>query len=232
MNAVARHAVVALVVALAACGGPNHIAPNTPRHRHYERGPYADATRPAEAGSLWPDSGRGLFADFRASRVGDLVTIKIDESPRASGDAATGMERESSMSFGVNSLFGLTSALTRAYPDMDPTQLLSAVSNSSFEGTGETSRGSRARGSIAVRVREVMPNGDLFVEGTKVILINDEELHIYVSGLVRPEDIEQDNSVESHLIADAQVEFTGHGVLTSNQEQGWLSRLLSAINPF
>ncbi len=223
--------ILALLVAVGACT-PQHIRPFTARHRAYRTGRYDTGSRPASTGSLWEESGRGLFADFRATRVGDLVTIRIDETPEASGDASTQMQRDSSMSAGMNGFFGLTTALARAYPTIDPSQLLSLASQTSFDGAGETGRASRVRASIAVRVQRVLPNGDLYIEGTKVLLVNEEELHIYVSGVIRPEDIEQDNSVRSGLIADAQVEFTGRGVLTDNQQQGWLTRLLSAINPF
>jgi flagellar L-ring protein precursor FlgH len=219
------------ILALGACG-PSHIGPFSPRVRHYRPGRYDAGSRPVSQGSLWEENGRGLFADFRATRVGDLVTIRIDETPRASGDASTTMDRQSDMSAGVGGLFGITTALARAYPDLDPSKLIELASSSSFAGTGDTERSSRVQASIAVRVYRVLPNGDLYVEGTKVLLVNDEELHIYISGVIRPEDIEQDNSVRSSLIADAQVEFTGRGVLTDNQEQGWLARILSAINPF
>ena len=77
-----------------------------------------------------------------------------------------------------------------------------------------------------------MPNGDLFLEGTKVVLINNEEYHLYISGLVRPTDIKQDNSVGSMRVADAQVEFTGRGDLAEQQRKGWFSRTFDSLNPF
>jgi flagellar L-ring protein FlgH len=220
-------------VALFALGcGVQHIRPHTARHRKYDVGEYERAPKPVSNGSLWQDASRSLVADFRASRVGDLVTIRVDESPEAEGDADTQMDRQSSMQLGMNKMFGFAEALQRSNPDIDPSELLDFMSNSNFSGQGETSRGSRVQGSIAARVRKQLPNGDLFLEGTKVLMVNDEELHIYVSGVIRPEDIEQDNTVASGLIADAQIEFTGRGVLTDNQRQGWLARLLSTINPF
>ena len=82
-----------------------------------------------------------------------------------------------------------------------------------------------------MRVRRVLPNGDLFIEGTKVLLINAEELHIYVSGVIRPQDIQADNSVPSSRIADAEIEFSGRGDLTQNQRPGWLQQLLGHVNP-
>lgn len=216
---------------LAGCAA-EHIRPHVARERDYQAGRYESGASAISDGSIWPEGGRGLFADFRASRVGDLVRVKIDESASARGDAATETDRESSMSFGIPSFFGLTTALARAYPDLDADSLMSLVSESGFDASGQTARSSRVQASIAVRVKNVLPNGDFFVEGTKIIMINDEELHVYISGVIRPEDIEQDNSVRSSLIADAEVELTGRGTLTNNQQRGWLADLISQINPF
>lgn len=218
-------------LSLSACG-PAHVAPHVKRHRNYEPGEYEQAPQGVSAGSLWQDSSRSLVADFRASRVGDLVTIRVNESPKAAGDAATDMDRSSETSMGVGKVFGIVDAIQRAHPNVDPGELISLMSQSAFSASGSTTRGSRVTASISARVRRQMPNGDLFIEGTKVLMVNEEELHIYVSGVVRPQDIEQDNSVGSDLIADAEIEFVGRGSLTDNQQQGWLTRLLSAINPF
>jgi flagellar L-ring protein precursor FlgH len=236
MKSISRHIpisihVLAIAILCTACG-PNHIRPFTARQRHYEPGAFEAAPKRVSDGSIWQDSSRSLMADFRASRVGDLVTIKVDETPKASGDATTELSRDSSMSLGANNLLGLTHAITEAYPNVDPKSLIDLMSKTDFNGTGKTERNSRVQASMAARVKQSLPNGDLFIEGTKVIMVNDEELHIYVSGVIRPEDIEQNNTVSSSLIADAQIEFTGRGDLTDNQRQGWLTRLLSAINPF
>jgi len=218
-------------LACVGCYPEAHIRDYTARHRDYEPGPYEQEPQAVSGGSLWQDSSRGLFADFRASRVGDLVTVQIDENPRAIGDASTETDRESGFNFGVGGMFGLMAALQSAYPDLDPTRLVSLMSSSNFAGQGNTRRSSNIRAAIAVRVRRALPNGDLFVEGTKVLLVNDEELHIYVSGVIRPQDIEQDNSVSSSRIADAEIELTGRGDLTQNQRMGWLQRILGHVNP-
>jgi flagellar L-ring protein precursor FlgH len=70
------------------------------------------------------------------------------------------------------------------------------------------------------------------VEGTKVVMINHEEYHLYVSGVIRPSDIQEDNSVDSSLIADARVEFTGRGDINDQVERGWLNKILDFVNPF
>jgi flagellar L-ring protein FlgH len=232
-----RFAVIVLL-ALAACGKPKPIGPSIDtanvRERKYKEAKYETGLEPVTAGSLWPENGRGLFADFRAYRVGDLVTIRIDESSEAAGDSSTNLDRKSSESLG----FGLTAALSKSLQNVNDSKnidykaVLDWMGQSNFKGQGGTSRDTRVAGSIAVRVKKVLPNGDLFVEGTKVLLINDEEVHIYVSGSIRAEDIDSSNAVDSSRIADAQIEFSGRGVLTENQQQGWFTRLFAKMRPF
>jgi flagellar L-ring protein precursor FlgH len=132
----------------------------------------------------------------------------------------------------VTALLGLVPAIQASHPNIDPSQLLSMLSTTDFSGDGSTNRKGTLKGQIAVRVREVMPNGDLFVEGTKVVMINNEENHLYVSGLIRTSDIARDNSVPSSRLADAQVEFTGRGDMADTVDRGWFAKILDAINPF
>jgi len=226
----------ALAVALAtlsACGPP-HIAPFTPRQRLYTPGSYAqgDAKARPSPGSLFSDAVPGYLEDTRALRVGDLMMINIDENADASGAATTNLSRASSGQTGFSALLGLVPALKKAYPKMDPKNLFNYSSTEAFKGAGNTARNGQLSGTIAVRVAREMPNGDLFLEGTKVVMINTEEYHLYLSGLVRPTDIQQDNSVLSSRIADAQIEFTGRGDVADQQRKGWGARLLDAVNPF
>lgn len=225
---------LAIVAVLLVGCGPNHIGPFTPRHRKYDRGKYAQAdpkNRPS-VGSLFNDGRGGFLEDTRAVRVGDVVVIKLDEDADASGNSSTSLKRDSKMSLGVDAFLAAIPALVRSHPGLDPEQLFSFMSESDFQGEGDTARRGRLRGSIAVRVTSEMPNGDLYIEGTKVLLINNEEYHLYISGLVRPADIGQDNSVQSNRIADAQIEFTGRGDIADQQRKGWLSRGIDAVNPF
>ena len=136
------------------------------------------------------------------------------------------------MTAGSNNLLGLVPALKKAYPDIDPSKLIDFASKSNFAGAGDTARAGQLNGNIAVRVNKEMPNGDLFLEGTKVVLINNEEYHLYVSGLVRRVDIAQDDTVASSRIADAQIEFTGRGDIADQQRKGWLAKILESLNPF
>lgn len=221
-----------LLVSAAACG-PRHVQPFTPRQRVYNPGDYAqkEASSKPSVGSLFSDANPGYLQDTRAVRVGDFVIIHINESADAQGDSNTNLSRDGSGSTGFDSLLGIVPALKRAYPDMDTTKLISFASKAGFVGSGTTERKGQLSGDIAVRVVREMPNNDLFIEGTKVVLINNEEYHLYLSGLVRPTDIGQDNSIQSTRIADAQIEFTGRGDLADQQRKGWLARLLDTFNP-
>ncbi|MCP4679331.1 MAG: flagellar basal body L-ring protein FlgH [Deltaproteobacteria bacterium] len=221
-----------LVVSLAGCE-PRHIKAYTPRHRVYEPGQYAadESDGGVYSGSLYSTSTPSLFEDLRASRVGDILTVVIDEESKGKGDASTKLGKSSGIESGVVNFLGLMAGITERYPDMDPTALIKLMSKSDFKGEGETSRNGKLEGMIAVRVENVMPNGDLFIEGHKVILLNEEELHFYVSGVIRQLDVNPENSVRSSLIADAQVEFSGRGVVSDQQSPGWLHRLIDAYSP-
>jgi flagellar L-ring protein FlgH len=218
---------------LAACG-PNHVQPFTPRERVYKAGSYAPRSPRAgdNPGSLFSEAGGGYLEDTRAVNVGDLVIVRIEESADAQGGAATKLSRDSSGSGGVSAALGIIPALKKAYPSMSPDKLWEFASKAGFAGDGDTRRSGTLTGQLAVRVVRELPNGDLFLEGTKVVLINNEEYHLYVSGLTRPADIAADSSIASSRLADAQIEFTGRGDVASQQRKGWGARLIDAVNPF
>ena len=222
-----------LLFAASSCA-PKHITPFTPKSRRYEIGSYAQTSKQAKpaTGSIYTEAVAGYLEDTRAVRMGDIVHVRINEYADAKGGASTALSRDSSRQDSVTGLLGLLPALQRKYPDLNPDELIGFLSKMDFHGDGQTSREGTLKGSIAVRVKSELPNGDLYVEGTKVVMINNEEYHIYVSGLVRPADIEMDNSILSSLLADAQVEFTGRGDIASTVSRGWLSTVLDWINPF
>lgn len=218
---------------LAGCG-PNHIAPFTARERKYKAGEYAatQAQNKPATGSIYSEAQTGYLEDTRALRTGDIVLVRINEKADAEGGATTNLSKETSRSAGVESLLGLVPAMQRAYPDMDPKTLIALASSYDFAGEGKTQRAGSLNAVIGVKVKQELPNGDLFVEGTKVVMINYEEQHLYISGVIRPSDIAPDNSVDSRLIADARVEFTGRGDIDDQVERGWLTKFLDAVSPF
>ena len=224
-------ALLSLLTVGGACG-PAHVASYTPKKRDYQPAEAAEATADnSSPGSLW-NEGRPasmLFTDARALRVNDLVVIKVEEVADARRSANTDVGRSSESSAEISAFLGLLSKLKSA--GVDPVKL-GGNSNSSFQGKGNTGRTEYLAATVPAVVRKVLPNGNLFVEGHRVILVNAEEQHFYISGVVRPIDIDQENSVKSAMVADAEIEFVGRGVLTDNQKQGWFSGMLGKLWPF
>jgi len=207
----------------------SHIGTYQPKKRDYESPAAGEAIAPASPGSLWP--GRAptlLFADARALRENDLVVINIQENADATHGATTDITRSSNMNAQASFQKGTGPLVTGAGTAVQ----LQGGMDSAFTGHGATGRTEQFVATVPAVVKKVLPNGNLFVEGHRVVLVNNEEQHFYISGVVRPIDIEQDNSVLSSKVADAEIEFTGRGLLTDNQKQGWLSRYFGWIWPF
>lgn len=219
---------LALVV-LAAC--TSHIAPYHPKQRKLDAGDFG-ARSTAQNGSLYAEGAPGLFEDPVASRIGDILVIRIDEKDLASHQADSKLDKSDDTSYGVPAAFGFVAALKSKYPDVDPAKLFATTTSQKFSGNGAVSRQSQVMATLPVRVRQILPSGDLFVEGTKVVMVGAEEKHIYLSGIVRRIDIADDNSVSSSRIADAEIEYTGRGDISDTQRRGWGNRVLSKLWPF
>jgi flagellar L-ring protein FlgH len=220
-----------LAVLLFTSCGPAHIKSFEPQERNYKAGKYAanQAGSKPSPGSVFSDAQAGYLEDARAMRVGDVVMVRIDEQADAQGAASTDLGKESSRQNGLVTLLGMLPQIQND-PNINVEELLSSATE--FQGEGSTQRAGKLNAKIGVKVKQELPNGDLFVEGTKVVMINHEEYHLYISGLLRPSDIQPDNSVDSSLIADARVEFTGRGDINDQVERGWLTQFLDFINPF
>lgn len=218
-----------IVLCAAAC--TTHIAPYKPKRRHFDAGEFGTRSTP-QNGSLYAEGAPGLFEDPVAARVGDILVIRIDEKDLASHQADTKLDKSDDTSYGVPAAFGFVAALKAKYPDVDPAKLFATMSSQKFSGNGAVSRQSQVHATLPVRVRQILPSGDLFVEGTKVVMVGAEEKHIYLSGIVRRIDIAEDNSVSSSRVADAEIEYTGRGDISDTQRRGWASRALSKLWPF
>lgn len=209
-----------------------HVRPYTPKVRNYKPDRYASAVEKPGDGSLWDESNDSLFTHRRSNRIGDLVTVAIQETAAAARDASTETSKKSELAAGVGSFAGLMTALKAAYPSIDPAKLLAASTQNDFNGKGQTTSSGKVQATLTARIKQVLPNGDYYIEGSKVVMINEEESHIYLSGVIRPADIQADNTISSNLIADAQVEYTGRGSVSDKQKPGWFSRLFDLIWPF
>jgi flagellar L-ring protein precursor FlgH len=179
-------------------------------------------------GSLWTGTGyrSNLFRDSKARYVDDVVTIRVSESTQAVASADAKNSRNSSMTAGFDHLFGAEKAI-KELPTM-----LSGQGKSSFDGTGSTSRETTLQTNLTARVVGVLPNGYLVVEGMRQVRVNNESQNVYLTGIVRPEDISQNNVVLSSSVAQMSVRVEGKGFVSQPLKPGWLYRILIGILPF
>lgn len=177
--------------------------------------------------SLPPTTGGGLFrsgyngsliSDRRAVRVGDILTIVLDESTQSSKSAGTSFGKESSVGIGVPTVLG------KSYPRAET----AASAEREFNGSAKSSQQNTLRGSIAVSVHRVLPNGTLLVKGEKALRLNQGDEFIRLTGLVRIDDIDRYNQVSSQSVANAKISYAGRGVLNDSNSAGWLTRFFAS----
>ena len=188
---------------------------------------------PPEGTIYAASSGLNLYGDSRAKKVGDIVLVRIVETSRGAKEANTKTERESSVSGGVSNLFGLETWLADKNSRFSPslTELRAKLTND-FEGKAKTDRKSNMLATISARVVDITTDGNLNIRGYQEVKVNNETQHIILSGIIRPQDVAQDNSVLSTHLADARIEYSGQGVLGDKQQPGWLARALDSVWPF
>jgi flagellar L-ring protein precursor FlgH len=197
----------------------------------------AQPSKPLSEGSLWRETPAigDLFADLRARKVGDVVTVQILENAEALKSASTQTSRDSSMGASVDSLFGKpwTASLNSLYGTGRPWKPeMSGSMKNDFKGSGTTQRKDTLVATMTAKVVEVLPGGLLRIEGYRDVMINNERQYILLRGVIRPVDILSNNVVLSTAVADAQIAYSGYGVVSDKQRPGWLSRALDYVWPF
>jgi len=222
-----------LIVACALVPGlakdkPNPVAVSLEEYIHQ-----AKANQPqfqSLEGSLYTGAGPNadLYSDFKARRINDLVTIRIEETTTAENTADSQTNRKSSTALAVPNFFGIENH----NPSIPFDKLITANSDQSFKGDGSTKRTGVVSAYLSARVRDVLPNGDLVIEGIKEIKVNNERQLITLFGVVRPRDISPDNVVSSTVIANMMVQVEGKGLLSDSLKPGWLYQILTKIWPF
>ena len=183
-----------------------------------------------------------LFQDTKARRAGDIVTVKIEESSKASNKANTKTARDSNMSAGIEAFMGVEDwwqdkVLRWLGSDMPKVNPFGSASvkggmKSDFEGDGSTTRSGDLTAFITCRVTEVLPNGNLRIVGTREVMVNHENQVIILSGTIRPRDIASDNIIKSIFVADAKIAYSGSGVIDDRQRPGWMANFLETVWPF
>ncbi|MGQ9812207.1 MAG: flagellar basal body L-ring protein FlgH [Dissulfurimicrobium sp.] len=186
-------------------------------------------TPPMEGSLFSADREGSLYSDFRARNVGDVVTILIAENLKAANDTATQTQKGSTANLGLTGILGLIFSKNST---VNPANAIGGSATDKYTGNGKSSRDASFTGTISARVVQVLPDGNLLIEGSRELKINAETHYLILSGVVRPKDLAPDNSVPSTRIADARIEYTGSGVLSDKQGPGWLVRLLDTVSPF
>jgi flagellar L-ring protein precursor FlgH len=212
---------------LAPVGYPASLAPLDPRIVA------RDAPQPASANSLWRVGARTFFHDQRASKVGDILTvlINIDDSAKTTNETTTG--RTSGTTAGIPHIFGLESSLGKILPaGYDPANALSTSTKTTQDGTGAVNRQEKISTSIAVNVAAVLPNGNLVIQGTQEVRINNEIRQLTVAGVVRPEDITSGNTIQHTQIAEARISYGGRGDISRVQKTPAAQSLVEKFWPF
>lgn len=208
-----------------------------PRSSHTDAGALAayiaaakepQRSEPAPEGSLWASHGRrsDLFRDPKAVDVNDILTIRVNESTSAVAAADAKSSRDSEISAGASALFGLEGKI-KELPN-----LTGAKGTNTFEGQGSTTRQTTLQTSLSARVVDVLANGYLVIEGVREVRVNNENQTVYLTGVVRPEDIGRGNVVLSSAVAQMTVRVQGRGGVSQPLKPGWLQKILYGILPF
>jgi flagellar L-ring protein precursor FlgH len=205
---------------------------------------HADPTPPV-VGSTWGHSSQvrvasaaptdSIFADPTAHSVGDLVTIVVDLQNVITKDQNTKTSKDLALNAAVNSLVYPPDASNHGwswytYHGQNPT--LNVTANDSFNGGGQINNAETASTTIQARVVNVAPNGVLMIQATRFSKAGEEDTSMVLTGLVRPEDLSQGNTVSSSRVADLQIVQKGKGTITANQRKGWFTKLYEFLSPF
>jgi flagellar L-ring protein precursor FlgH len=173
---------------------------------------------PTTAGGLYRSGyGGSLIQDQRALRTGDILTVVLEEQTQSSKSAGTSFGKSSALGIGIPRVLG---------HDYDKLES-SAEAEREFDGSAKSSQQNSLRGSIAVTVHRVLPNGTLLVKGEKALRLNQGEEFIRLTGLVRVDDINRFNQISSQNVANAQISYAGRGVLNDSNSAGWLTRFFT-----
>jgi flagellar L-ring protein FlgH len=181
-------------------------------------------------GSLWMDGSnteRGMFADKNASRIGDIITIEISETSSIASSVKLSTSKESTVKNDFTKL--LFSDVLRSHGEAPSTDLTTA--NNTHAGTGSLDNSHQITAEISVQVIDVLPNGNLVLEGTRVITYAGETYYMLTQGICRPDDITTGNTVTSGQLADARIEIVSEGSLNEAEREGWGEKLANKVSP-
>jgi flagellar L-ring protein FlgH len=184
--------------------------------------------------SLWRNGSRGFFKDLRATRVGDLVTVVINFNQSGTLQDSTTRTRANTETNNVASLLGFQNTINRLakVTSAQTPNVLDLTSNLSNVGTGQIARQEQINLRLAALVEQMLPNGNMVVFGHQEVRLNVEVRELQIAGVVRPEDIAPDNTINYDQIAEARISYGGRGQITDVQQPRYGSQLMDVIMPF
>lgn len=246
-NALIRNAAALLLLPMAACSSLDRLAnvgeqPTlSPIESPTEKAGYKPVRVPMPEpaaivyapNSLWRSGARAFFEDQRASRVGDILTVKVTIDDKAEFDNKTKRTRNNSEAVGLDAIAGFETKLNKIFPNaVNPSDFVDANSTASSEGQGTIDREEEITTTVAAIVTQVLPNGNLVIEGRQEIRVNFEVRELIVAGIVRPEDIGSNNTISSDQIAEARISYGGRGQITDVQQPRYGQQVLDILLPF
>ncbi len=184
-----------------------------------------------QAGSIWPAGGVGMVADHKAAHTGDILTVLVQESANASSTQNKQSSRKSSINDAVQQ-FIFPPAVSGLGTHAGQLPNLAVTGASDYTGGGQVSNSQSVTSQAAVLVTDVLPNGNMVIEGVRLVSFSGETQYVVLHGLVRPDDVASNNTVLSSSIAEARVEFVNKGTLVDAEKTGWLQRVYDMLRPF
>ncbi|WP_068314583.1 flagellar basal body L-ring protein FlgH [Polycladidibacter hongkongensis] len=204
----------------------------TPGYRPVQMPMPPKETQQSKANSLWRSGNRGFFKDQRAKRVGDIVTVTVTIADKAAFNNTSKQSRADASNVGASGALG-AAINTVALPASSNAGALAGIdSTKTYTGTGSIDRKETLETTVAAVVTQVLPNGNLVIEGRQEVRVNYEVRELIVAGVVRPQDISAKNTVDSKKIAEARIGYGGRGQITAVQQPRYGSQVLDIVLPF
>ena len=238
---------VSAVLLLSACSAAERLAnigeaPDlAPIKNPAEHGDYQVVSMPmpefkevkTEKNSLWGGDRQTFFKDQRANNIGDILTVTIDIDDEAEFENETERTRTNNEDADLNSFLGNELELAEIFSEnIDNTSLIDATSTSTSRGEGTIEREEEIRVQLAATVTQVLPNGNLVIQGRQEIRVNFEKRILELAGVIRPEDITVDNSIPYERIAEARISYGGKGHITDVQQPRYGQQVYDILFPF
>lgn len=186
-----------------------------------------------QTNSLWQTGAKQFFRDQRASKVGDILTVEISIQDRASLGNSTTRSRSSSEEGGIDALFGLQSYAADVFAEgTDAASLVGFGSTSASKGNGDITRSETIELTVAAIITQILPNGNLVIQGRQEVRVNFEVRELLITGIVRPEDISNANTIDNEKIAEARISYGGRGQISKLQQPRYGQQIYEKIYPF